>query len=139
MIIAHLAGKLKLGHHNGLPPLGELGKVGIEQVHIHALGGLKVHQPVGRPGGGFGVQGLEVVVHGDGVGVPRRFSSSSSIFRAVVVLPDPEGPESRTMGLWGEVGQNGVGGLADLLGVLGVAFLKNPFTSWSMRRLISCS
>ena len=32
-----------------------------------------------------------------------RFSSSSSIFRAVVVLPDPEGPESRTMGLWGRL------------------------------------
>jgi len=28
-----------------------------------------------------------------------RFSSSSSIFRAVVVLPEPEGPESSTTGL----------------------------------------
>ena len=29
-----------------------------------------------------------------------RFVSSSSIFCAVVVLPLPEGPESRTMGLF---------------------------------------
>jgi len=28
-----------------------------------------------------------------------RFSSSSSILRAVVVLPEPDGPDSRTMGL----------------------------------------
>jgi hypothetical protein len=32
------------------------------------------------------------------VRTPRR-SSSSAIFMAVVVLPLPEGPESRTMGL----------------------------------------
>ena len=69
---------------------------------------------------------------------PRR-SSSSSIFKAVVVFPDPEGPESRTMGLRGRLARMASAAWLTFSAYWASHSSRNPFTSWSMRRLISCS
>ena len=67
-VVAHLPGKLKLGHHHPLPP-GELGEGVVQQVHVQQQGGFVVDVPLGGAGRGAAVESLEVVVHGDGVGV----------------------------------------------------------------------
>ena len=67
-IRAHLPGELKLGNQDLLPPV-QGGKVLVEQVHVHAEGGLVVDLPLPVPGRCLRVHGLEIVVHADGVGV----------------------------------------------------------------------
>ena len=61
-VVAHLPGKLKLGHQHLLPP-GQGGKVPVQQIHVQAQGGLKVQAPLGGAGGS-GVQGFEIVIQG---------------------------------------------------------------------------
>ena len=63
---AHLPGELVLGDVDHLSPV-QPGEVLAQQVHVQAEGGLVVHGPLPGPGGRLRVEGLEVVVHGDGV------------------------------------------------------------------------
>ena len=67
-VVAHLAGKLILGHHHPLAP-GQLGESLVQQVQVQQHRRLVVDVPLGGAGGGLAVEGLIVVVHGDGVGV----------------------------------------------------------------------
>ena len=65
---AHLPGELILGDVDGLPPV-QHGEVAVEKVDVQAEGGLVVDGPLPVAGGGLRVDGVEVVVHGDGVGL----------------------------------------------------------------------
>ena len=68
---AHLPGKLKLGDEDLLPPVQQPEML-VEQIHVQQEGGFVVDVPVPVPGAGLRVQGLEVVVHSDGVGVDAQ-------------------------------------------------------------------
>ena len=125
LVVAHLPGELEVGHHDGLP-LGELGEVGVEQVHVQAFGGLKVDGPIGGAGDGLGVKGLEVVVQGDGVGQDPPPLQLLLDLQGGGGFPRPGGAGEQDDGAQGEVGQDGIRRLAHLLGVLGVALLQKP-------------
>ena len=66
-VVAHLAGKLKLGDNDFLPP-GELGKSLIQQIHVQQQGRFQIDVTLRRAGRGGAVHGLEVVIQRDGVG-----------------------------------------------------------------------
>ena len=123
MDAAHLAGKLELGHPDGLT-LGQQGKVMAQEVHVHALGGLEVDHPVCRPGGGLGVEGLEVVVHGDGVGVDATLLQFFLNFQGGGGLAGAGGAGQQDDGAVLQVVQDHVGRSADLGSVLGVGLLQ---------------
>ena len=61
-------GKLIFGDVDGLPPV-QHGKVPVQKVHIQEKRRLEVDFPVPVPGRGLRVHGLEVIVHGNGVGL----------------------------------------------------------------------
>ena len=67
-VIAHLPGELISGNGN-LLPLGQGGKMPVQQLHVQKQGRLIVDDSLGGAGCGFGIQGDKVVVHGHGVGV----------------------------------------------------------------------
>ena len=69
---------------------------------------------------------------------PRLFSSSS-IFMAVVVLPEPEGPESSTMGLRARLSWIMSAALRTFSSYSASQASKKPLTSWSIWWLISWS
>ena len=69
---AHLSGELVLGHVDGLPPV-QHGEVSVQQLDVEAEGRLVVDGALPVPGRRLRVDGVEVVVHGDGVGLDAHF------------------------------------------------------------------
>ena len=63
---AHAAGKFILGHKNSLAP-AELGEMLVHKIHIKAERALQIHLALGSSGNSSGVNGLEIVVHANGV------------------------------------------------------------------------
>ena len=117
---AHLAGEFKFGHVNG-PALVQHGEVAVQQVDVQTEGGFVVDGPIPVPGGGLRVHGVEVVVHGDGVGYnPHLLELLFNLHGGGGLAGAGGAGEEHDMGL-PPAGGNFLGGPPHLLGVGAVA------------------
>ena len=119
-VVAHLAGKLKLGDEDFLPP-AQGGKVLAEQLHVQAEGRLVVDAAVGGAGDGGGVLGEEVVVHGHRPGVHPPAEQLLGNFHGRGGLARARGAGQQHDGAVLQVGQDSVRRQRYPLGVVLVA------------------
>ena len=122
-VVAHLAGKLKFGDDDLLPP-AQGGEVLVQQLHIQALGRFVVDVSLGGAGRGLAVQALEVVVHSHRVGIDAPALELLRDLHGGGGLARTRGPGEQHHGALVQIAQDAVCGQGHPLGIRLVALLQ---------------